>query len=101
MPHTTAYQAKGRNADNASYGAALEVWHQFEYNNAAEVAAEEFICQVYVAYIKRVLSCIRAGAKSIAILFLTLGAAVSCYPILSPRRLHPLVGHRRARAGRK
>ena len=46
-------------------------------------AAEEFICQVYVAYIKRVLSCMRAGTKSIAILFLTLGAAVSCYPILS------------------
>jgi len=46
-------------------------------------AAEEFICQVYIAYIKRVLSCMRAGATSIAILFLTLGAAISCYPILS------------------
>ena len=27
----TAYQAAGRNADSASYGAALKVWHQFEY----------------------------------------------------------------------
>lgn len=46
-------------------------------------AAEEFVCQVYVAYTKKTLSCMRSSAKSVAVLFLSLGAAVSCYPILS------------------
>jgi hypothetical protein len=46
-------------------------------------AAEEFVCQVYVAYIKKTLSCMRSSAKSVAILFLSLGASISCYPILS------------------
>ena len=46
-------------------------------------AAEEFVCQIYVAYIKKTLSCMRSSAKSVAILFLSLGASISCYPILS------------------
>jgi hypothetical protein len=46
-------------------------------------ASEEFVCQIYVAYAKKTLSCMRSAAKSVAILFLSLGAAISCYPILS------------------
>ena len=46
-------------------------------------ASEEFVCQLYVAYTKKTLSCMRSAAKSVAILLLSLGAAISCYPILS------------------
>jgi hypothetical protein len=46
-------------------------------------AGEEFVCNVYITYIKTVLSCMRSSAKSVAILFLATGAAISSYPILS------------------
>lgn len=46
-------------------------------------AGEEFVCNIYITYIKTILSCMRSSAKSVAILFLAIGAAISSYPILS------------------
>jgi hypothetical protein len=54
-----------------------------ETRTAILVTAEEFICQVYVAYTKTVLSSIRSSAMCIAVLFMAIGAAISSYPILS------------------
>jgi hypothetical protein len=51
--------------------------------SARVTAAEEFICQHYITYIKTLLSCLRCYVKSIALLFLAMGAAISVYPILS------------------
>jgi len=45
--------------------------------------AEEFVCHVYIAHTKRMLSCMRSVAKSGGFLFLAIGAAISSYPILS------------------
>ena len=43
--------------------------------------AEEFVCDVYLAFIKKILNRMRMMALSIAALFLTLGGAISVYPL--------------------
>jgi hypothetical protein len=45
------------------------------------LTAEEFVCDVYLAFIKKILNRMRMMACSIAALFLTLGAAISVYPL--------------------
>jgi hypothetical protein len=45
------------------------------------LTAEEFACDVYLAFIKKILNRMRMMAFSIAALFLTLGAAISLYPL--------------------
>ncbi len=45
------------------------------------LTAEEFVCDVYLAFIKKILNRMRMMALSIAALFLTLGGAISVYPL--------------------
>jgi hypothetical protein len=43
--------------------------------------AEEFVCDVYLAFIKKILSRMRMMAFTTAALFFTLGGAISLYPL--------------------
>jgi hypothetical protein len=45
------------------------------------LTAEEFVCDVYLAFIKKILNRMRMMACSIAALFFTLGGAISLYPL--------------------